>query len=108
MTVRIPCMVKCRACSGGHRIAGGHARKREDIGRIVALFKERRMTGGLREATIKSGRPARPRYLHIGAVKREAAGLVDVESIVQHATNDAPRLANSKDQDFARCRRAFK
>src|SRR5882757_1663037 len=66
------------------------------------------MTGGLHEATIKSGGTAPAGYLHIGPVKREASVLVDVESVVQHSANEASRLADSKDQDFARYRRAFK
>src|SRR6266702_2414923 len=102
MTLRIPCVVKYRARRAAHRIAGSLAGKWEDVGRIVALLEERRVTGGLREATIKSGGTAPAGYLHIGAVKREASVLVYVESVVQHSANEASRLADSKDQDFAR------
>src|ERR1700679_2302741 len=66
------------------------------------------MTGGLCEATVESGRTAPAGDLHIGAVKRETPGLVNIEPIVQHSANDAPGLANTKDQNFARRGCAFK
>jgi hypothetical protein len=66
------------------------------------------MSGGLHEATVESRRAARAGYLHVSPIERKAPRLVNVESVVEHATDYAGRLANSENQDFARSRRAFK
>src|ERR1700676_3886223 len=108
MPVRVACSIKDRACRSGHRVAGLRACKREDIRRIVMLFEERRMTGGLCESAIESARAPGAGDLHIGAVKREAPGLVNIEPVVQYAPDDASGLADAEDQNLVRYGLAFK
>src|ERR1700719_3137640 len=108
MPLRVACSIRDRACRARHRVAGVRAGEREVIRRIVVLFEERRMTGGLCEAAIESARAPGAGDLYIGAVKSQAPGLVNIEPVVQHPADDASGLADAEHQNLARYGRAFK
>src|SRR3569833_933924 len=108
MTLRIACIVERRARLTCLRITRNPTRKWKEIRRIVVLFQHRWMPRGLCEPTVESSGTTSAGNLHVGSVKCEAPLLVDVESIMQHATDEASRLADAEDQDLTRCRRALK
>src|SRR5271170_313765 len=65
------------------------------------LLEHRRVARRLSEAAVEACRTTSTGHLHVGSVKRESAGLIHVETVVQHPTDYPSRLADAKDQHLS-------